>query len=35
MPIDVLRRDFLKGAAAIAGATGGFSCVGTRFCRPT
>ena len=28
MPIDVLRRDFLKGAAAIAGATGGFSCVG-------
>ena len=34
MPIDVLRRDFLKGAAAIAGATGGFSCVGISFAAP-
>ena len=34
MPFDVLRRDFLKGAAAIAGATGGFSCVGISFAAP-
>jgi hypothetical protein len=34
MPIDVLRRDFLKGAAAIAGATGGFSCVGISLAAP-